>query len=301
LACAAKLLEAGHTVTVFDKSAEFGGMIESAIPSDRQGASLKNEITAIFKDVPSNRFIKKLGRELNAGCDLDTIMTEGFDAAFIGIGLASSVSIIEREVDGLWNALDFLLKAKKPDKLNVKGKNVAVIGGGNTAIDAAITAKKLGAKDVYIIYRRSFEELPCWKNERDQALNEGIHFLILTQLLDVNCKDGKLTGIRVCPTKLGEPDESGRRRPQPIESSAYDLDMDIVVEAIGQKSSDEIGELLPGIKLKNGLIQTKENSLATSRPGVYAGGDLVRGPSTVVVAIADGMRAAKEIDEFLKK
>jgi len=301
LACAAKLLEAGHTVTVFDKSAEFGGMIESAIPSDRQGASLKNEITAIFKDVPSNRFVKKLGRELDANFNLDTIMAEGFDAAFISVGLASSVSIIEREVDGLWNALDFLLKAKKPDKLNVKGKNVAVIGGGNTAIDAAVTAKQLGAKDVYLIYRRSFEEMPCWKNERDQALNEGTHFLILTQLLDVNCKDGKLTGIRVCPTKLGEPDESGRRRPQPIESSAYDLDMDIVVEAIGQKPPDEIGEILPGVKLKKGLIQTKENSLSTSRPKVYAGGDLVRGPSTVVAAVADGMRAAKEIDEFLKK
>jgi len=299
LACAAKLLEAGHSVTAFDRSAEFGGMIESAIPSDRQGASLKSEITAIFKNVPADRFIKKLGIELNAGFNLDTIMAEDFDAAFIGIGLASSVSIIEREVDGLWNAMEFLLKAKQPGKLNLKGKSVAVTGGGNTAIDVAVTAKQLGAKDVYIIYRRSFEEMPAWKNERDQALNNGVHFLILTQLLNVNCKDGKLTGIRVCPTKLGEPDESGRRRPLSIESSAYDLDMDIVVEAIGQKPPDQISEILPGVKLKKGLIQTKEISLATSRPKVYAGGDLVRGPSTVVAAVADGMRAAKEIDEFL--
>ncbi len=301
LACAAKLLEAGHIVTVFDRSTEFGGMIESAIPSDRQGTSLKNEIAAVFEDVPADRFIKKLGKKLDASFNLDTIMADGFDAAFIGIGLANSVSIVNKDVDGLWNALEFLLKAKHPGEVDVKDKSIAVTGGGNTAIDVAVTAKQLGAKDVYIIYRRSFKEMPAWKNERDQALNEGIHFLILTQLLDVNCKDGKLTGIRICPTKLGEPDETGRRRPQPIESNAYDLDMDIVVEAIGQKTPDEISEIFPGMELKNGLIQTKENSLATFRPGVYAGGDLVRGPSTVVAAVADGMRAAKEIDEFLKK
>ncbi len=301
LSCAAKLLEAGHTVTVFDKSTEFGGMVESVIPSDRYGASLRNEITAIFEDVSADRFIKNLDKELDADFNLDTIMTDGFDAAFIGIGLAKSMSIVKREADGLWNALEFLLEAKKTGKLNVKGKSVAVTGGGNTAIDVAVTAERLGAKDVYIIYRRSFEEMPAFKNERDKALNEGIHFLILTQLLDVNCKDGKLTGIRVCPTKLGEPDQSGRRRPQLIESSAYDLDMDIVVEAIGQKSPDQISEILPGVQLKNGLIKTKEKSLETSRPGIFAGGDLVRGASTVVAAVADGMRAAGEIDEYLKQ
>ncbi len=301
LACSATLLEAGYTVTVFDSASEFGGMIESAIPSQRQGAALKNEITAVFEDVTSDRFIKKLGKKLDAGLNLDTIMADGFDAAFISIGLANSVSIINREVDGLWNALDFLLKAKKTGEPDVKGKRVAVAGGGNTAIDVAVTAKQLGARDVYIVYRRSFEEMPASKNERDQALNEGIHFLILTQLLDVNCKNGKLTGIRVCPTRLGEPDESGRRRPQLIESSAYNLDMDIVVEAIGQKSPDQISEILPGVELKKGLIKTKKNSLATSRQGVFAGGDLVRGPSTVVAAVADGMKAAKEIDKFLKQ
>jgi glutamate synthase (NADPH/NADH) small chain len=110
-----------------------------------------------------------------------------------------------------------------------------------------------------------------------------------------------LTGIKVCPTRLGEPDKSGRRRPETIESSAYELDMDIVVEAIGQEPPEDIGEILPGIDLKGGLIRTKEGTLATSRPGVYAGGDLVRGASTVVAAVADGMAAANEIDEFLKQ
>jgi len=302
-------------VTVFDRSTEFGGMIESAIPADRQSDSLKNEIAAVFADVPEDRLSKRLGKELNADFNLDTIMAEGFDAVFIGMGLPSSIldarySILDenqesrienREVDSLWNAMDFLHAAKTDRKPNLVGKQVAVIGGGNTAMDVAVTARRLGAKDVYVVYRRSFEEMPTWDVERRQAMNEGIHFLILTQLLDINCKDGKLTGIKVCPTKLGEPDETGRRRPQPVESNAYDLDMDIAVEAIGQKSAEKIGEILPGVELTNGLIQTKETSLATSRPGVFAGGDLVRGPSTVVAAVADGMAAAKEIEQFLQK
>lgn len=301
LSCAVKLLEAGHTVTVFDKSTDFGGIIESVIPLEKASGSLDNEITAIFQDVPEDRLLKCLGKELNADFNLDTIIEEGFDAVFIGMGLPKSVGIGNEDIDGLWNAMEFLSAAKKPDRLDVAGKCVAAIGGGNTAMDVAVTAKRLGAKDVYVIYRRSFEEMPAWDAERDQAMKEGVHFLILTQPLGFISQQGKLTGITVCPTKLGEPDASGRRRPQPIESSAYDLDMDIVVEAIGQESAEEINEILPGVELRNGLIQTKENSLATSRPGVFAGGDLVRGPSMVVAAVADGMAAAKEIEQFLQK
>ena len=301
LACAAKLLEAGHTVTIFDKSSEFGGMIESVIPSDRQGDSLKSEIAAIFADVPKDRMILRLGKELNAGFNLDTIMKQGFDAFFIGMGLAKSVSLSDMDIDGLWNAMEFLSAAKEPNRLQIAGKRVAATGGGNTAMDVAVTARRLGAKDVYIIYRRSFKEMPAWSSERDRAINEGVHFLILTQPLGFNSIDGKLKSIKVCPTRLGEPDQSGRRRPEPIESSAYELDMDIVVEAIGQSSPEEISEILPGVELTNGLIRTKEGSLATSRPGVFAGGDLVRGASTVVAAVADGMKAAKEINEFLRK
>ena len=300
LACAASLLEAGHAVTVFDKGTELGGMIDSVIPEDRQNDSLKNETAAVFADVPEDRFSKCLGKELNADFNLDTILAEGFDAAFIGMGLPKSAGISDEDIDGLWNALEFLLAAKSDKKPDLASKQVAVNGGGNTAMDAAITANRLGAKDVYVIYRRSFKEMPAWSAERDQAIKEGVHFLILTQLLNINCKDSKLTGVKVCPTKLGEPDDTGRRRPQPVESSAYELDMDIVVEAIGQKSTQEISEILPGVELENGLIQTQD-SLATSRPGVFAGGDLVRGPSTVVAAVADGMKAAKKIDKFLRQ
>jgi len=303
LSCAAKLLEAGHKVTVFDAGTEFGGMVASVIPADRQSDSLRNEIAAIFTDVTKERMILRLGKELNTDFNLDNIIDEGFDAVFIGMGLPNSVSIGSKngKIDGLWNAMDFLSAARKADALNLKDQTVAAIGGGNTAMDVATTAKKLGARDVYVIYRRSFKEMPAWSGERDRAIEEGVHFLILTQPVGFNSTNGKLTGIKVCPTRLGEPDKSGRRRPETIESSAYTLDMDIAVEAIGQEPLENIGEILPGVDLKDGLIRTNEGTQATSRPGVYAGGDLVRGASTVVAAVADGMAAANEMNEFLRQ
>jgi glutamate synthase (NADPH/NADH) small chain len=300
LSCAARLLEAGHTVTVFDASTEFGGLVASVIPPDRQSDSLRNEIAAIFAEVPKERMILRPGKALDAQFNLDSIVDEEFDAVFVGMGLPKSVGISGKTIDGLWNALEFLSEAKGSRQPDVKGKRVAVIGGGNTAMDAAVTAKQLGAKDVYVIYRRSFEEMPAWSAERDQAINGGVHFMILTQPIDFCSSDGKLTGIRVCPTQLGEPDASGRRRPDPVESSAYHIETDIAIEAIGQGLPEGIGNILPGVVLKGGLIETRPGSLATSRPGVFAGGDLVRGASTVVAAVADGMAAANEIDEFLK-
>ena len=299
LSCAAKLLEAGHTVTIFDAGTELGGMIESVIPADRQSNSLKNEIAAIFADAPKERMLLRQGTELSADFNLDKIVEEGFDAVFIGMGLPKSVSIggKEQNIHGLRDAMDFLSAARN-GSLNLEGQTVAAIGGGNTAMDVATTARRLGAKDVYVIYRRSFKEMPAWSAERDRAIDEGVHFLILTQPVGFNSTNGKLTGIKVCPTKLGEPDASGRRRPEPAESSAYELDMDIVVEAIGQEPPENLSEILPGVNLKAGLIRTNDGTTATSRRGVYAGGDLVRGASTVVAAVADGMAAANEIDEF---
>jgi len=303
LSCAAMLLEAGHTVTIFDASTEFGGMIASVIPPDKQSNSLKNEIAAIFADVPKERMILRLGKALNADFNLDHIIEDGFDAVFIGMGLPKSVGISDKDqdIEGLWNSMEFLTAAREPGRLELKGQSVAAIGGGNTAMDVATTARQLGAKDVYVIYRRSFKEMPAWSAEREKAINEGVHFLILTQPIGFNSSGGKLTGIKVCPTRLGEPDQTHRRRPEPVESSAYELDMDIVVEAIGQKPPEDISEILPGLELKKGLVQIKQGTSATSRPGVYAGGDLVRGPSTVVAAVADGMAASNEINEFLKK
>jgi 2,4-dienoyl-CoA reductase (NADPH2) len=300
LACAARLLEAGHIVTIFDRSPAFGGLVESVIPPDRQCSALKNEITAIFAGVPPDRMTLHLGKELNSGHNLDTILAQGFDAAFIGLGLPQSTSIAGTRLDGLWSAMDFLSAAKRDAGLSLAGTSVAVIGGGNTAMDVAVTATHLGARDVYVIYRRSFKEMPAWSAERDRAIKEGVHFLVLTQPLAYHSSDGRLTGIKLCPTRLGTPDQSGRRRPEPIESSAYTLDMHVVVEAIGQAASDGIEKLLPGVDFDRGLIRTNPGTLATSRRGVFAGGDLVRGPSTVVAAVADGMKAAREIDQFFQ-
>jgi NADPH-dependent glutamate synthase beta subunit-like oxidoreductase len=243
----------------------------------------------------------RLGRELDPAHSLDTILAQGFDAAFIGLGLAKSISMAEKPLDGLWNAMDFLSAARRGDGLKLAGKSVAVIGGGNTAMDVAVTAAHLEARDVYVIYRRSFREMPAWSAERDRAIREGVHFLVLTQPLGYNSRSGKLTGVRLRPTRLGEPDRSGRRRPEPVESSAYDLDMDLVIEAIGQTAADGIEQVLPGVAFDQGLIRTRPGTQATSRPGVFAGGDIVRGPSTVVAAVADGMKAAREIDQFLRQ
>jgi len=300
LACAAKLLEAGHAVTIFDKNAEPGGLISSVIPVDRQASSLENEVSALFQDIPPERMILRRAVTLDSRFNLDKILEQRFDAAFVATGLPDSVRTDQEKIEGLYDAMYFLSAARKPDKPHVEGRRVAVIGGGNTAMDAAVTAAGLGAADVYVIYRRSFAEMPAWCGERDRAMAEGVHFLILTQQLKYVTADGKLTGVRVCPTKLGEPDSSGRRRPEPVEKNAYELDMDIVIESLGQKSADRLDKILPGVEFKDGLIRLKADSFKTSRPQVFAGGDIVRGPSTVVAAVADGMKAAEEIDILLR-
>jgi len=300
LACAAKLLEAGHAVTIFDKSEEFGGMVESVIPPDRQSSALKSEMAAVFADVPADRMSLSLGQPLDTTTNLDTIVAQGFDATFIGLGLPRAASVSDQQLDGLWNAMDFLAQAKGLGAPDLAGKSVAVIGGGNTAMDVAVTAAQLGARDVYLIYRRSFKEMPAWDAERQHAVAEGVHFLILTQPLEYTGTNGTLTGIKLCPTRLGQPDDSGRRRPEPVVASAYELAMDVVIEAIGQAAPENIEEILPGVDIATGLIQTGDETFATSREGVFAGGDLVRGAATVVAAVADGMKAAVEIDQYLQ-
>ena len=301
LACAAKLLEAGYYVTVYDKSHDAGGMVESVIPPERQNRSLFNEIDAIFKDVPPGRGTFVFNKGLSESLTLDTILSQGFDAVFLGMGLPKSVAGTDRrQLVGLWGALDFLNAAKREKQWSLADDVVAVIGGGNTAMDAAVTAKRLGARDVYLIYRRSFEQMPAWPAERDRALEAGVHFLILTQQMEYIENDARVAGIKLCPTRLGEPDASGRRAPQPVPGGAYILQADVVVEAIGQEADGGLKNLLPGVEMQGGLIRTADGSCRTTREKVYAGGDVVHGASTVVAAVADGMRAAREIDAVLR-
>jgi NADPH-dependent glutamate synthase beta subunit-like oxidoreductase/2,4-dienoyl-CoA reductase-like NADH-dependent reductase (Old Yellow Enzyme family) len=298
LSAAARLLEAGHEVTVFDKNKSLGGMVESAIPADRIGSALNNEVKAIFDGVPAQRLKIESGKELNTGFTLESVMDKGFDACFIGLGLSKAISSSETRADGIWDAIEFLNKAKK-ENLDLVDKRVAVIGGGNTAMDAACTAKRLGAKDVYVLYRRSFEEMPAWPTERQRAIAAGVHILILTQQLEYEIRDGKLAAIKLCPTELGLPDKSGRRKPVALKDITYVLDFDIVVEAIGQQAPENIGEILRGIDMADGLIKINER-FQTSKPNVFAGGDIVRGASTVVAVVTDGMKAAEQMNRFLQ-
>ena len=299
LAATAILLEAGHKVTMFDKSKSMGGMIDSVIPWDRQSNALKSEIAAIFKNVPSERLELKIGFELNENQNLDQIMAANYDAVFIGMGLPCAIAGSDKKLTGTYDALDFLALAKSGN-IDLAGRQVAVIGGGNTALDAAVSAKDCGAGDVYVIYRRSFAEMPAWPSERNAAAKKGIHFQILTQPVDYIGEGNILKAIEVCPTRLAEPDASGRRKPIPLPNSAYELPMDVAIEAIGQTSAQGLSKILPGVELEYGLIKTHGDSYETSRKGVFAGGDMVRGASTVVAAIADGMKAARSMNKFLK-
>jgi glutamate synthase (NADPH/NADH) small chain len=240
----------------------------------------------------------KSGVVLDENYNLDNIASDGYDAVFVGMGLPDAITDSNEKIDGLYDAIEFLSLAKKSGSLDLADKKVAVIGGGNTAMDVAVTAADLGARDVYVIYRRSFEQMPAWGAERDRAVEKGVHFQILTQQLGYNAEDGKLKSVKVCPTVLGEPDASGRRRPVGVKENAYDMQIDVAVEAIGQKSASDIDKMLPGVELEWGLVKT--DNYQTSRKGVFAGGDIVRGASTVVAAVADGMKAARNIDEYLK-
>jgi len=301
IACAVRLLELGHTVTVFDAASAPGGTVGETIPDVRMpGDVLRAEIAAVLDLSDPTRLAWKAGKGLSAEFTLDDVLAEGYDAVFLALGLPRAQQLDgPRPADGVLDALSFL-RAVKSGSLTPP-ERVAVIGGGNSAMDAATSALRAGAKDVYLVYRRSFAELPAWPEERNHALDAGVHFLILSQPLGYHVDDaGHLVGLRVARTTLGEPDASGRRRPVVIPGSEYLLEVDCAVEAIGQLPPAELAALLPGVELTcHGLIAVEEESAQTSRARVFAGGDLVNGGATAVAAIADGFRAAEQMDDMV--
>ena len=245
------------------------------------------------------RLLIRTNFHLNHKKNLESIRNR-FDAVFLDFGLSASMNLpsTTSRPDGVEDALSFLKRMKTKSDVSI-GKKVAVLGGGNTAIDAAVVAKQGGAQDVYIVYRRSFNEMPAWKKERDAALERGVHFLILSQPLDYVTDSGHLKGLKIARTELGEPNASGRRRPIIVPHSEYIFPVDHIIEAIGQRIDEETKQALGNLELDhNGWIRVYEH-FQTSIENVFAGGDIINGGTTAVQAVAEGMRAAKAIHEQL--
>jgi glutamate synthase (NADPH) small chain len=311
LSCAGDLIQMGHNVTVFEALHELGGVLIYGIPEFR----LPKEI--VKAEIDS---LKSLGVEFQTNAvigftdTIDELMQSGYDAVFIavGAGLPYFLNIDGENLNGVYSSNEFLtrvnlMKAYKfPDYdtpvFNVKDKTVAVFGGGNTAMDAVRTSKRLGAKNAYIIYRRSDVELPARKEEIHHAKQEGIEFLLLANPNKfIGDKDGWLTGVELIKMELGEPDASGRRKPVPIKDSNYILNIDMAVIAIGNGSNPIIQQTTPELQFnKWGNILVNQETMATSKKGVFAGGDIVTGGATVILAMGAGRQAAKAINEYLK-
>lgn len=310
LSCAGDLIQMGHDVTVFEALHDLGGVLIYGIPEFR----LPKEI--VKAEIES---LKNLGVEFKTNAvigftdTIDELLANGYDAVFIavGAGLPNFMNIEGENLNGVYSSNEFLtrvnlMKAYKfPEYdtpvFNVTGKNVAVFGGGNTAMDAVRTSKRLGAKNAYIIYRRSEIEMPARKEEVHHAKQEGIEFLLLSNPKRfIGDENGWLTGVEITKMQLGEPDASGRRKPVAIPNSEYVIDIDMAVIAIGNGSNPIIQKTTPDINFnKWGNIVVNEETMETSKPGVFAGGDIVTGGATVILAMGAGRKAAKAINNFL--
>ena len=302
LSCAYYLRQEGHTVDIFDAKPKAGGMLRWGIPQYRLPEEILDKeiegITGLGVDIHLN---KALGRDFT----LDDLFDREYEAVFLGLGAQSGTSMrVENEdADGVLSGIDFLedVKMKRIDSL--KGK-VGVIGGGNTAMDAARTALRLGADEVSIIYRRTRKEMPANEMEIEEGEEEGIIFKFLTApvkvILDEN---NRATGIECVQMELGPPDDSGRRRPIPIPDSNFVIELDWVIAAIGQKPdlafAAKDSKLVNVAQTRWGTLEIKPEVMETNIPGVFAGGDVVLGPATAIEAIADGKKAAEAIHKFI--
>lgn len=308
LTCAAELARMGYQVTVFEALHAVGGVLRYGIPEFR----LPKEIL----DIETDR-IRALGVQIYTNfvvgrtTTIDELFDEwGFKAIFLatGAGTPTFMGIPGENLSGVYSANEFLTRVNlmggfrfpendTPVKI---GRRVAVIGGGNTAMDAVRTARRLGAEKAYLVYRRSRQEMPARIEEIHHAEQEGIEFLLLTNPTRIiGNASNWVQGLECLTMELGEPDESGRRKPVPIKGSEFVLDVETVIEAIGQKPNPIIQATTPGLESsKRGTVVTDEKQ-QTSRRGIFAGGDLSRGGATVILAMRDGKRAAAEIHAYL--
>lgn len=317
LTCAGDLAKKGYKVTIFEALHTAGGVLVYGIPEFRLPKSIVakevDTLKALGVDIETNVVI---GKTLT----VDELFDMGYEAVFIGsgAGLPNFMGIPGESLKGVYSANEFLtrsnlMKAYKDDPVTpiMKGGKVAIIGGGNVAMDAARTALRLGADKVYVVYRRSMEELPARKEEVEHAMEEGIDFRLLNNPVEIlgynnpdnprDEKNGFVTGMKCIKMELGEPDARGRRRPIPIEGSEFTLDVDTVVVSIGTSPNPLIKSTTKGLEVnERGGIIINEDGL-TTRDCVYAGGDAVTGAATVISAMGAGKHAAKAIDEYLSK
>lgn len=309
LSCAGDLARLGYEVTVFESLHVPGGVLMYGIPEFRLPKSLVqteiDQLRALGVKIICDMVI---GRVLSLDELLDQ---EGFDAVFIGsgAGLPSFMGIPGENLNQVYSANEFLTRVnlmqawrwpESATPINI-GKRVAVIGGGNVAMDAARSSMRLGADKVYIIYRRSEAELPARHEEAEHAKEEGIEFIMLANPVEILGEEGWVTGIRCSRMELGEPDQSGRRRPVPIPGSEFDLDLDTVIVAIGQSPNPLLRDTTPDLACQSwGGIIVDEETLASSKEGVWAGGDAVTGAATVILAMGAGKKAAEAIDRTIR-
>ena len=308
LTVAGDLAKMGYKVTIYEALHQAGGVLVYGIPEFRlPKAIVQKEIDnlkAIGVDVETNMVIGKV-------LTIDELFEMGNEAVYVGsgAGLPRFMNIPGESLKGVYSANEFLtrinlMKAyKEGSKTPIQhAKKVAVVGGGNVAMDAARSAKRLGAEEVYIVYRRGMEELPARKEEVEHAEEEGIIFKTLHNPVEIlGNEDGLVSGMKCVEMELGEPDESGRRRPIVKEGSEFVLDVDSVIMSIGTSPNPLIRSTTPGLDANNrGCLITKDEKGETTREGVYAGGDAVTGAATVILAMGAGKEAAKAIDEYIK-
>ncbi len=318
LTCAGDLAKKGYKVTVFEALHLAGGVLVYGIPEFRLPKSIVQKEVENLKnlgvDIETNMVI---GKTLT----VDEIFEMGYKAVFIGsgAGLPKFMGIPGESLKGVYSANEFLtrsnlMKAYKNDPVTpiMKGGKVAVVGGGNVAMDAARTALRLGAEKVYIVYRRSLEELPARREEVEHAMEEGIQFMLLNNPVEIlgfdnphnprDPKNGFVIGMKCIKMELGEPDERGRRRPFEIPDSEFTLDVDTVIMSIGTSPNPLIKSTTVGLDVnsKGGII-VEETTGRTSKDKVFAGGDAVTGAATVISAMGAGKIAAKAIDEYLNE
>lgn len=309
LAVAGDMVKLGYSVTVFEALHEPGGVLKYGIPEFR----LPNEIV----DVEINN-LKKMGVEfinsfvVGKTATIEDLKEEGYQAFFAGsgAGLPNFMNIPGENANGIMSSNEYLTRVNLMNAAHddydtpvLMGKKVAVIGGGNTAMDSVRTAKRLGAERAMIIYRRTIDEMPARVEEVKHAQEEGIEFLNLNSPVEYFAdKNGRVNRMRLQKMELGEPDSSGRRRPVPIEGSEYELETDLVIVSVGVSPNPLIPSSLPDLKMSRwGTIIVDDKEMQSSIPELFAGGDIVRGGATVILAMGDGRNAAAGMHRFLQK